>query len=85
MKKYSNKLFICEHAKSGKCDGIFSDHGNECGHHILHQKRAFKIGCCDERYKINCTEAIHRGLKNPRVCIPQNIIEEIIDNKMFEI
>jgi len=84
MTTYSNKLYICEHAKSGKCSGVFHDTGT-CSHQILHQKRKFIVGCCDEKDKIYCSEAKNRGLKNPRTCVPQNIIEEIIDNKLFEI
>ena len=43
----SNKLFICEHAKSGKCDGIFPDTGLSCGHEKLHEKRKFEVGFCN--------------------------------------
>ena len=82
---YLNKKYICEHAKSGKCDGIFSDSGSKCGHEKLHHIRKFEAGFCNEKDKINCSEAIKRGLKNPRQCVLKDMIEEIIDNKMFEI
>lgn len=84
---YLNKQFICEHAKSGKCDGKFSDgSNNKCGHEKLHHIRKFKVGFCNEKGIIHCSEANERGLKNPRECVsPKDIIEEIIDNKMFEI
>jgi hypothetical protein len=85
MTNYLNKQFICEHAKSGKCDGKFHDTGGKCGHGELHHLRKFQVGFCDENI-VNCSEAKRRGLKNPRQCIsPKDMIEEIIDNKMFEI
>ena len=89
MKNYSDKkLFICEHAKSGKCNGIFGDKSNstyKCEHYIPHSRLFFRVGDCTKNNIIYCTEAKLRNLKNPRMCVPYKIIEEIIDSKLFEI
>lgn len=88
MKNYSDKkLFICEHAKSGKCDGIFNDDvkSRKCEHSIPHSRLFFQVGDCTKENTVYCSEAKYRKLKNPRTCIPYKIIEEMLDNKLFEI